>query len=323
MVEHYSIVDAGSFGAAPARALLVRQDNEGSEKLSAMPAVVSPLVGARDQESPIEIAERELHITLQLLAQRAKQITNASAVSIAICDGGSMICQARVGETAPALKSTLEIGSGLRSECIQTQKILRCDNTATDRRADSEAYCALGIASVISVPVVQEKAVTGLFELSSDRVGAFQAQDVDAITHLAELIQTAIQHSDAIQRGALEIAAGQTSATTDAPASPIATIEEEALPESPLIPEAARAASIKIHSCSTCGFPISEGRKLCVDCEANSDQNLDGSPSPSALLVDQWREKSQRSWLRENIYAIGIVIVFAITIVFLFWTKRL
>jgi putative methionine-R-sulfoxide reductase with GAF domain len=72
-----------------------------------------------------------------------------------------------------------------------------------------------------------------------------------------------------------------------------------------------------VRRCDACGFPVSEGRKLCLDCEAaNPDANSRGGDAPEFLgqLSD-----SNTSWLRSHMYLIATLLVVAATIAVLVW----
>jgi len=68
-----------------------------------------------------------------------------------------------------------------------------------------------------------------------------------------------------------------------------------------------------VRRCEACGFPVSEGRKLCLDCEA---ANAGDAPEFFGQLSD-----SNRSWLRSHMYLIATLLVVAATIVVLVWRR--
>jgi GAF domain len=291
-----------------------------------------PPIPGEEPPGLAEIADRDLDVTLQLLVGRSQYLTGASSASIALRQGDAMICRARVGPIAPEPGALSQIDSGLIAASIRIQQTLRCDNAETDSRVNQERCRALGIASAMVVPLVHEQEVIGLFELLSDRVNAFEQRDAEAIEHLAELVQTAMENAGAVRRGAAEMAASQPNmpaheqtmapgGTSHAPAAGQAS-DSPALDQSLPAPESLRATPVRIHSCASCGFPISEGRRLCVDCEAAEDQKQDGTLGPSSLVLAQLGETSQPSWFRANLYVIGIVIVFGLTLAFLLWTRH-
>jgi putative methionine-R-sulfoxide reductase with GAF domain len=71
-----------------------------------------------------------------------------------------------------------------------------------------------------------------------------------------------------------------------------------------------------IRTCEVCGFPVSEGRKLCLDCEIapNKDQR---SPAFLSQL-----DASEQSWWRSRLYLIGAILVAVLTIGILLFSVR-
>jgi putative methionine-R-sulfoxide reductase with GAF domain len=71
-----------------------------------------------------------------------------------------------------------------------------------------------------------------------------------------------------------------------------------------------------LRRCETCGFPVSEGRRLCLDCEA---------ATPDAVAIadaqDMFSElsDSNTSWVRSHAYLIATALVAVATIVLLAW----
>src|SRR5437016_3106089 len=112
-----------------------------------------------------EMAQRDLSATLQLLAERAQYITGASGAAIALREGEKMLCRASAGPSAPELGTRLQIDSGLSGESVRTKQILRCDDAEHDARVNRESCHALGIASVMVMPLIREQEVNGVFEL--------------------------------------------------------------------------------------------------------------------------------------------------------------
>jgi putative methionine-R-sulfoxide reductase with GAF domain len=274
-----------------------------------------------------EMAQRDLTAALQLLAERAQYITGASGAAIALREGGEMICRASAGSSAPELGAHLQVDSGLSGESVRTKQILRCDDAESDPRVNRESCRALEIASVMVMPLIREPEVIGVFELFSGRVNAFEERDTLALQRIAEMILTAVDHADAAERAEKEIA-GSTQdpvVVVEAPKDQaVAKPEEQAVAANPVTPQVsapvASASSperLNIHQCTKCGFPVSEGRILCIDCE--EAQTKEGKPS--APVVDQAfvptfgsGEAQEPSWLGSHWYVMAIAIVAAIII---------
>jgi putative methionine-R-sulfoxide reductase with GAF domain len=338
-VDHYSILDEKASGGkrgVPPPASADKEDSVPPSRFTADDG----------SKSLTEMARRDLEAALQLLAERAQYITGASGAAIALLEDSEMICRASAGPSAPQLGAEVQIKSGLTGESVRTRQVLRCDDAETDSRVNRESCRALGIKSVMVVPLVREQEVVGVFELLADRANAFEERDVTALERLAEMVQTGLEHADAAKRALQEIAAKNDLAVAQQKVSEPA-LAEPALAE-PSLAEiekgiSAGLASVpvaepqgtttlkpdpsepvrppeldKIRKCEACGFPVSEGRTLCLDCEA---ARLSGdSPAPLAsshapAFLSKFENRKERGWLGSHIYTIGTVLIVVLTVV--------
>ena len=286
------------------------------------------------------LEERELEAALQLLVERAQYITGATGTALALPQGDEMVCRASAGACAPSVGARLQVRSGLTGESINRRQLLRCDNAETDPRVNLETCQALGIASIVVLPLLRRTGeVRGLFELFSDHPYAFEERDLVALERMAALTLTALdlaeQQHDSVTPPATTAkptrpAGASTGSTGSYPpretpsqsprpgtegkervspfrAEPVAVpalskseqapevmpmahvetstpeavptaesalnlpvpviparVIEATLPEPVPVPEAMR----RVQKCASCGFPVSEGRTLCLDCES-------------------------------------------------------
>ena len=140
-----------------------------------------------------KLEETELDSALQLLVERAQYITGATGTALALPQGEEMVCRASAGASAPAVGARLQVRSGLTGESIVRRQLLRCDNAESDPRVNLEACRALGIASIVVLPLLRKNGeVRGLFELFSDHPYAFEERDLIALERMADLTLTAL-----------------------------------------------------------------------------------------------------------------------------------
>jgi putative methionine-R-sulfoxide reductase with GAF domain len=141
------------------------------------------------------MAQRDLMATLQLLAERARYITGATGAAIALRDNEEMTCRASAGTSAPEVGAHLQVDSGLSGESVRSMKTLRCDDAASDPRVNRESCEALGIASVVVMPLVRGDKVIGVFELFSDKPHVFEARDITALERMGAMVYTALEQA--------------------------------------------------------------------------------------------------------------------------------
>lgn len=142
-----------------------------------------------------EMAQRDLAATLQLLAEQAQYITGSTGAAIALRDEAEMVCRASAGTSAPEVGAQLQVNSGLSGESIRTRQTLRCDDAATDPRVNRESCEALGIASVVVMPLVRGSDVIGVFELFSDKANIFEARDITALERMGAMVFSALDYA--------------------------------------------------------------------------------------------------------------------------------
>jgi len=322
-----------------------------------------PRVPANNSNNSLtEMAQRDLEAALQLLAERAQYITGASGAAIALIEDSEMICRASAGPSAPALGAEVQLKSSLTGESVRTRQVLRCDDTETDPRVNRETCIALNIKSVMVVPLLREQEVIGVFELLADRTSAFEDRDVKALERLAEMVQTSLEHAAAAKRALQEIAEKNEQAEAqqekEKPQPPpiiaeakndnsetiVEVTEKEPASESKLPsdtklpPETDEAPADKpeqelpkpkeidkIKLCEACGFPVSPGRTLCVDCEAARLSGDNPAPLASSYAPDflaRFENRNEQGWLAANFYTIGTVLIVALTVVLLILRLR-
>ena len=150
-------------------------------------------IAIREYVEPV--AGTDLRLLLQSIAEQALASTGATGAGIAISRGEEMMCVASAGSDAPDLGARLQIGAGFSGECVRTRKLLRCDDSEVDPRVDREACRALGIRSIVAVPILSGSAVAGLLETFSPTALAFRGSPDSAFEHFAEDVSIVLSNS--------------------------------------------------------------------------------------------------------------------------------
>ncbi len=105
-------------------------------------------------------------------------------------------------------------------------------------------------------------------------------------------------------------------ALVETPARPLAAPENQGETDLTNIPISTIAFG-NLRRCETCGFPVSEGRRLCLDCEAASPDaiaSVDSAPEFFGGL-----DEPNPSWVRSHLYLIGAGLITVATIALLAW----
>ena len=323
-MERYPIFDHNPSGTAAAPAPAPAREAETRTEKEPLHFPVND-----DSRSLAAIAACDLDAALQLLTERAQYVTGASGAAIALLDEGEMVCRASAGPSAPEVGNQLQMQTGLTGESIRLNKVLQCDDAERDLRVNRESCRALGILSVMVMPLVQDDTVIGVFELLADRTYAFEARDITALTRLSETALTALEHANAARRAFAQIAENrETVEVENSAADPIARAFAVADPVQVAVSDksASRAAAgagsetlAKVRTCGACGFPVSEGRTLCVDCEQTRqlDDEPTSAPGPAFLGL---LNVPAKGWFDRHMYTLGTIVMALLTILAL-WIK--
>jgi hypothetical protein len=148
----------------------------------------------------------DLEAVLSLIVSRSQTLLRASGAAIALAEKKSvvpvsdqisqiMICRASAGESAPAVGAALQVGSGFSGECVRSGATLRCDDCETDDRVDRQSCRALGIRSILAVPIRTAENVIGLLEVFSAQPNAFRENDTTVLQRFAETLVVAVPRS--------------------------------------------------------------------------------------------------------------------------------
>lgn len=263
------------------------------------PSVATPLAVA-DQHSGrpgnadhMLNARVELYACLQLLADRARFITGASWAAIALHERNEFIYCAAAGNSAPV------IGSEFQVKTPQTERSLGADRKS------------------LLVTVIRNSKTAGFFQLASESTD-FVDQDLQSIVRLSEMVATAINCMEAEQESIAEehpVAPALVAQPTKPPAPVLwhapdglsAGTSTQSLPASDV--------AVGVYACESCGFPVSRGRSICVDCEER------GTPSATMARLLTARQKEDESWISAHGYTIASLLVSALVAAIIYWLR--
>jgi diguanylate cyclase (GGDEF)-like protein len=125
---------------------------------------------------------------MNLIAERARQLTRATAATIELAEGDSMVFKFVCGEATPYLGYRTAMDDTLAGRCVREETAQRSDDTATDRRVDGEACRRADANSVLCMPLMQDGKAVGALKVYSSETHNFDDRDLEALELLAEVI---------------------------------------------------------------------------------------------------------------------------------------
>jgi GAF domain-containing protein len=250
----------------------------------------------------VHTATLEFQAALQLLVERARFVSGARSVAIALEQDGQFVYSAASGESAPETGVAAGLSQPSLRDCIGQRKIIR-------------SHAGGDFPFGLNVPILREGKAAGFLELHGG--SAFEDRDCEAVQRIAEMIDTAIDHRDAAAL-ADQIAFEEIVEIPNAPATPstwhapnVSSVEATRQQQSSAASIPETAAAVPVQNCLSCGFPVSPGRKLCVDCERNTD--------PAQVPDELFTGHQHESWISTHGYTIASVLVSLLAIATILW----
>jgi len=137
-------------------------------------------------ETPVD--HTSLDVALKVALRAAVYGTGAAGAAIALMRDGQLVCRAREGDIAPDLGVVLNVETGITGACVRSAQVLHCQDAETDGRVDSAVCRALGIRSILVVPIVVNGAVTGILEILASNDHAFNSGHAKWLTIVANFV---------------------------------------------------------------------------------------------------------------------------------------
>jgi TPR repeat protein len=168
-----------------------------AENILPRPDYTDTLAAVTAVQREVEALGADLSGALELIAARAQTLVRASGAAIALgsAEPELMDCHASAGPGAPPVGARLQVGSGFSGECVKSGRLLRCDDAELDPRVDRESCRALGIRSILAVPVRVGGKSIGILEAFSPQPDAFSEADSRALQRLAETVLAAVNRA--------------------------------------------------------------------------------------------------------------------------------
>lgn len=154
-------------------------------------------------QTEIAASDLEPEAIMQLIADRARELTGASSGVIELAEGEEMVYAVTSGEATPYLGTRLQLRASLSGRCVLEGQVLRSDSTTEDPRVDAEACRRVNAASMLCVPLTHREETVGVLKVYSPLAHHFGDRDVETLELLSELIAAHISHANLYEAEAL------------------------------------------------------------------------------------------------------------------------
>ncbi len=146
-------------------------------------------------QSEIVAADLDSGEVMRLVAQRAQELTNASAGVIEVPDREEMVYTVTTGDATPYLGIRLDRDSSLSGLALDLDQVLHCNDTEVDPRIDRAASRRVNARSMIAVPLRHGGEAVGVLKVYSSDANAFGPEHVETLQLLTESISAQMAHA--------------------------------------------------------------------------------------------------------------------------------
>lgn len=147
-------------------------------------------------QTEIVSSDLEPGTIMQLIAQRAQELTRASSGVIELAEGEEMVYAVTSGEATPYLGTRLRKRTSLSGRSVIEGRVLVSDDTAADERVDAEACRRVQAGSMICVPLSHQEETVGVLKVYAPEPHHFDAGDVETLELLSELVAAHLSHAN-------------------------------------------------------------------------------------------------------------------------------
>ncbi len=158
---------------------------------------------ATGRSSDQDLFETERFIldeVLQLICNRAKTLSGADGIVVALVAGTDVVCRASAGPLSVERGIHLIGDSEILQDCMDSGRILRSDDCDIDARVELDLSRQIGARSIVLVPLRGRREQLGVLQAMSSTPWAFTDHDIRCFDLFAELVLSALKPEDQDRR---------------------------------------------------------------------------------------------------------------------------
>jgi hypothetical protein len=150
--------------------------------------------------------ESDFDTVMQLVADHARKISNATGAGIALLEAGQLVYRAASGSAAAYLGTHLMAVLSTSSHSAARNEIVHVENAQTDSRIEAAICRELGAMSLLMLPICRKSAVAGVLAILFSEPHTYAQAEVRAYRMVAGVIEDAIGGFDRKEAPAIQLA---------------------------------------------------------------------------------------------------------------------
>ncbi len=186
----HSNLDPESFQKLLASAFLAQESAMDAQSLSAFVEL----------QRSIATGEFDVDGAMHLIADRARNVANATGIAVALLNRDQLVYRAGSGSAATYVGRQVMAILSVSAHSKARGEILRVENAQTDARIEAAICRQFGANSLLVLPIYHDRAVAGVLEVLFSEAHAFQDREVCTYRLMAGLAGDAMCHSAQLEQ---------------------------------------------------------------------------------------------------------------------------
>jgi hypothetical protein len=186
----HSTIDPESFQKLLASAFVVQESGLDTQSLSALVELQQLIV----------TGELDLDGAVHLIAERARNVANATGIAIGLLKGDQLVYRAGSGGAATYVGRHVMVTLSVPAHKEASGEILRVENTQTDVRIEAAICRQFGAKALLILPIYHDRAVAGVLEVLFNEAHAFEDREARTYRLMAGLVGEAMSHAAQLEQ---------------------------------------------------------------------------------------------------------------------------
>jgi hypothetical protein len=140
----------------------------------------------------ITTSEIDLDRAMHMVADRSRNVANATGVAVALLKAGQLVYRAGSGSAAAYVGRRVTAVLSVSAHDDARDEILRVENAQADTRIEAAVCRLFGANALLIVPIYQERAVAGVLEVFFSEAHTFGDREVRTYRVMARLVEEAM-----------------------------------------------------------------------------------------------------------------------------------
>jgi putative methionine-R-sulfoxide reductase with GAF domain len=177
-------------------------DRESFQNLLASAFVVQEsLMDAQSGSGIVELlhlvmaGELDVNDATHLIADRARNVANASGVAIGLLKGDQLVYRAGSGSASTLVGRHVMATLSVSANADARHEILRVEDAQTDPGIGAAICCQFGVRSLLILPIYHNRAVAGVLEVFFTDAHAFQHREICTYQLMARVVGEAMAYA--------------------------------------------------------------------------------------------------------------------------------